>query len=180
MTFTSNHLGHFLLTESLMPLLQKGHARIINVSSEAHRSASPNFDDLKWEHTPYKTLKAYGISKLYNIYFTKSLAEKYSQTGITAYALHPGVVNTNIWEGVKGFGKLLIWFFKLFMITPEEGAKTPIFLATEPKLETKSGLYFKKCKVVETSKKANDAGARNQLWDISKQLINAFESKTAI
>ncbi len=102
MTFAVNHLGHFLLTESLMPLLKKGYARIINVSSEAHRSAKPNFDDLKWEQTSYNGLKAYNISKLYNIYFTKSLAEKYRQAGITSYALHPGVVATNIWRKAKG------------------------------------------------------------------------------
>src|ERR1700749_1692130 len=88
MTFAVNHLGPFLLTEILMPLLKKGHARIINVSSEAHRSAKPNFDDLNWEQTPYKGLKAYNISKLYNIYFTKSIAEKYGWEGITAFALH--------------------------------------------------------------------------------------------
>jgi len=170
MTFAVNHLGHFLLTESLMPLLKKGQARIINVSSEAHRSAKPNFDDLKWEHTTYKALKAYGISKLYNIYFTKSLAEKYGQTGITSYALHPGVVNTNIWEGAKGLLKLLTWVLKPFMITPEKGAETTIFVATQPRLEQKSGSYFKKCKIVKPAPEAENAAARRLLWDISCKL----------
>jgi NAD(P)-dependent dehydrogenase (short-subunit alcohol dehydrogenase family) len=171
MTFALNHLGHFLLTESLMPLLLKGHARIINVSSEAHKNAKPNFDDLKWEHTPYKGLKAYGISKLYNIYFTKSLAEKYGDKGILSYALHPGVVNTHIWDGVKGFGRILVGILKLFMITPEKGAETMIFLATQPKLEQKSGKYFVKCKVAKTAPIADNVDARNRLWDISNKLV---------
>jgi NAD(P)-dependent dehydrogenase (short-subunit alcohol dehydrogenase family) len=170
MTFAVNHLGHFLLTESLMPLLKKGQARIINVSSEAHRSAQPNFDDLNWQTTPYEALKAYGVSKLYNIYFTKSLAEKYNQDGIVSYALHPGVVNTHIWDGVKGFLKLFVSFLKLFMITPEKGAETTIYLATELRLEPKSGLYFKKCKVNKPAPIAEDTAARQRLWEISEKL----------
>jgi NAD(P)-dependent dehydrogenase (short-subunit alcohol dehydrogenase family) len=172
MTFALNHLGHFLLTRELMPLLEKGHARIINVSSEAHKNEKPNFDDLNWERKPYKGFKAYSISKLYNIYFTKSLAEKYGDKGIRVYALHPGVVNTNIWDGAKGFLGLIVWILKVFMITPEKGAETTIYLATQPKLEQKSGLYFKKCKVAKTAPIADDAGARNQLWDISERLVN--------
>jgi NAD(P)-dependent dehydrogenase (short-subunit alcohol dehydrogenase family) len=171
MTFATNHLGHFLLTESLMPLLQKGHARIINVSSEAHRSAKPNFDDLQMEQS-YSGIKAYNISKLYNIYFTKSLAEKYQQTGITAYALHPGVVLTNIWDKTTGFFRVLFWLIKPFMISPTQGAETTIYLATEPKLEKKNGLYFKKCKVIKTAKNAENGAARNRLWEISEKLTD--------
>jgi NAD(P)-dependent dehydrogenase (short-subunit alcohol dehydrogenase family) len=171
MTFALNHLGHFLLTKSLMSLLQKGHARIINVSSEAHKNAKPNFDDLKWEQTPYKGFKAYGVSKLYNIYFTKSLAEKYWDKDIVAYALHPGVVNANIWNEARGFLGIVVWILKLFMITPEKGAKTTIYLATHPKLETKTGLYFKKCKTAKTAPIADDALARGRLWDISEKLV---------
>jgi NAD(P)-dependent dehydrogenase (short-subunit alcohol dehydrogenase family) len=176
MTFAINHLGHFLLTESLMPLLQKGHARIINVSSEAHRSAKPDFDDLQMEKS-YTGLKAYGMAKLFNIYFTKSLAEKYRQTGITAYALHPGVVLTNIWDNAKGFLRVIIWFMKPFMISAEKGAETTIYLATQPKLEQKNGLYFKKCKVAKTAPNADNAAARNRLWEISRKLTG-LENKT--
>ncbi|MGZ3810772.1 MAG: SDR family oxidoreductase [Mucilaginibacter sp.] len=170
MTFALNHLGHFLLTESLMPLLQKGHARIINVSSEAHRSAKPDFDDLQMEKS-YTGLKAYNITKLYNIYFTKSLDEKYRQTGITAYALHPGVVKTNIWEKADGFLGAIVWLIRPFMITPQQGAETTIYLATEPKVERYSGLYFKKCKVAKTAPNADNAAARNRLWELSEKLV---------
>lgn len=169
LTFAINHLGHFLLTQSLMPLLQKGHARIINVASEAHRSAKPDFDDLLMEKS-YSGFKAYGITKLFNIYFTKSLAEKYKHTGITAFALHPGVVNTGIWNNATGFLKLLSWLMKPFMISPKQGAETTIYLATEPKLDSKNGLYFKKCKVAKTAPNADNAAARNRLWEISEKL----------
>src|SRR3569833_1194761 len=171
MTFALNHLGHFLLTQSLMPLLQRGQARIINIRSQGHQRAKPNFDDLKWEHTPYKVMKAYGFSKLYNIYFTKSLAERYKDKGIVSYAMHPGVVNTNIWDGVKGIGKLFVSILKLFMITPEKGAETIIYLATQPKLEKQSGKYFIKKKVTKNSAVADDVDARNKLWAISEKLV---------
>ncbi len=168
MTFAVNHLGPFLLTESLMPLLQKGHARIINVASEAHRSARPDFDDLKMERS-YTGFKAYGITKLFNIYFTRSLAEKYRQTGITAFALHPGVVKTAIWNNTTGFLKLLTWLMKPFMISAKQGAETIIYLTTQPKLDKQNGLYFKKCKVAKTAPNADNVAARNRLWEISEK-----------
>ena len=172
MTFAVNHLGHFLLTQSLMPLLKRGQARIINVSSEAHRSTKPNFDDLQWQHNAYHPLKAYGISKLYNIYFTKSLAEKYGQAGITSYALHPGVVSTHIWDKVTGFMRLILLLIKPFMISPEKGAETTIYLATQPRLEQKNGLHFKKCKVAKTDPTAEDTASRNRLLEISEKLTS--------
>jgi len=175
-TFSVNHLGAFLLTESLMPLLQKGHARIINVSSEAHRSAKPDFDDLQMEKK-YGGFKAYGISKLFNIYFTKSLAEKYRQMGITAFALHPGVVKTNIWDSATGFLKVLTWCLKPFMISAKKGAETMIYLATQPKLESKSGLYFIKCKVAKTASNADNSAAKNRLWELSEKLIAPWKTK---
>jgi NAD(P)-dependent dehydrogenase (short-subunit alcohol dehydrogenase family) len=178
LTFAINHLGHFLLTQSLMPLLQKGHARIINIASEAHRSAKPDFDDLLMEKS-YSGFKAYGITKLFNIYFTKSLAEKYQQTGITAFALHPGVVNTEIWNSTTGFLKFLTWLMKPFMISPKQGAETTIYLATEPKLDSKNGLYFKKCKVAKTAPNADNAAARNRLWEISEKLVSV-ENKLGV
>jgi NAD(P)-dependent dehydrogenase (short-subunit alcohol dehydrogenase family) len=168
MTFALNHLGPFLLTLSLMPLLEKGHARIINVSSEAHKMGKPDFDDLQAEKS-YST-GAYGTAKLFNIYFTQSLAEKYGSKGITAYALHPGVVNTAFGTELTGFGKIIMWLSRPFMITPKEGAKTSVYLATQSKLELKSGKYFKKCKIAKPSAKANIKAAREQLWDISMKL----------
>jgi len=105
-------------------------------------------------------------------HYAKSLAEKYGDKGVRAYALHPGVVNTSIWDSAMGFLRVFVWVLKLFMITPKKGAETTIYLATQPKLEQKSGLYFKKCKVAKTAPIAEDAGARNRLWDISEKLLS--------
>jgi NAD(P)-dependent dehydrogenase (short-subunit alcohol dehydrogenase family) len=174
MTFAVNHLGHFLLTDSLMPLLTKGHARIINVSSEAYKIGKPLFNDLNAEKS-YSPSKAYGMTKLFNIYFTKSLAEKYADKGINAFALHPGIVNTSFGAGMPGFIKALLWMSRPFMITPEKGAQTSIFLATAPKLESKSGQYFIKKKVAKTTSVANHKGARARLWEISEQLVKPFK-----
>lgn len=170
MTFTTNHLGHFLLTTSLMPLLQKGQARIINVSSNAHKRGSPRFDDLQWEQS-YGAWKAYGMNKLFNIYFTQSLASKFGNTGILAFSLHPGVVNTDFWVGFKGPEKLMGVLIRPFMITAEKGAETSVFLATAPRLDKYNGGYFKNKKIAKTSSIATDTAARDKLWAISEKLV---------
>ena len=172
MTFATNHLGHFLLTMSLMPLLEKGHARVINVSSSAHQMGKPNFDDIQWEQHKYSSWRAYGQAKLYNLYFTKSLAEKYADKGISSFALHPGIVKTNFWEGANGFfNKLMQLIASPFMISAEEGAQTSIYLATEPGMEAKSCQYFVKKKLAKSNLLSWSEENRNKLWDISKKLV---------
>jgi len=171
MTFQTNHLGHFLLTQSLMPLLEKGHARIINISSDAHKIGKANFDDLQWGQQKYSAMKAYGMAKLFNIYFTKSLAEKYADKGISSFAVHPGIVNTSFGAGVGGFSKFLLAIARPFMISPEKGAETSVYLATEPGMEAKSCQYFTKKKMVKSSVLSWSEANRNKLWDISKKLV---------
>jgi len=175
LTFAMNHLGHFLLTMSLLPLLQKGQARIINVSSEAHRMARPQLlNDVELKQD-YSSFKAYALAKLCNIYFAKSLAERYVASGVTAYALHPGVVNTGFGSQLGGLGKVLMLLAKPFMITAREGAQTTIYLAGETKLSPKlSGQYFKKSKPVKPTLAAQNTSARNKLWQISEELTAGF------
>ncbi|RCH55396.1 short-chain dehydrogenase [Mucilaginibacter hurinus] len=170
MTFAVNHLGHFLLTQQLMPLLIKGQARIINVSSEAHRVGRPNFNDLQGKES-YSAWKAYGNAKLYNIWFTKSIADKFGDKGLTAFALHPGVVNSGFGTGLSGFSRLLLSLARPFMISPEKGAETTVYLATQATLHTKSGGYFKKKKPVKPSADANNVAYREKLWQLSELLI---------
>jgi NAD(P)-dependent dehydrogenase (short-subunit alcohol dehydrogenase family) len=170
-TFAVNHLGHFLLTTGLMPLLEKGHARIINISSDAHKMGKANFDDLQWEQQKYSTMKAYGMAKLFNIYFTRSLAEKYADKGISAFAVHPGIVKTSFGAGLSGFGKVLLWLASPFMISAGQGAQTPVFLATEPGIDAKSSQYFIKKKIARSSVLSWSEENRNKLWDISKKLV---------
>jgi len=169
LTFTSNHLGHFLLTNLLMPLLQKGQARIINVSSEAHKRGTPQFDDLQCERS-YNAWKVYGMNKLFNIYFTQSLASKFANKGILAFSLHPGVVNTHFWDDFKGLGKLMTTLIRPFMVSAQQGAATTVFLATAPRLDKYNGGYFKKKKIAKTSAIATDTAARDKLWAISEKL----------
>jgi NAD(P)-dependent dehydrogenase (short-subunit alcohol dehydrogenase family) len=169
-TFQLNHLGHFLLTTRLMPLLQKGHARIINLSSNAHRGGKPNYDTLQ-DPDSYSAIKAYSNSKLFNIYFTKSLAERYADKGITAYAVHPGVVRTQFNSKLRGGLKLFFLLATPFSISAEKGAETPIYLATGTKLALKSGQYFYKKKVAKPASVANDVNARNQLWEMSEKMV---------
>jgi NAD(P)-dependent dehydrogenase (short-subunit alcohol dehydrogenase family) len=172
MTFAVNYLGHFALTHYLMPLLARGHARIINVSSEAYRMAKPDLDDLQLLNK-YSPFKAYANSKLFNIYFTKSLAEKYADKGILAYALHPGMVNTAFGIDSTGY-KIMHLLARPWMITPEKAVEGIIHLASNPKIEKKSGAYFKKLKPVKSSSAANDNKFRDELWNISSQLINVI------
>jgi NAD(P)-dependent dehydrogenase (short-subunit alcohol dehydrogenase family) len=174
MTFAVNHLGHFLLTNLLLPLLERGQARVINVSSNAHRFGKPMFKDLQWENTLYSSLKAYGVAKLFNIYFTRSLAINYGPKGITSFALHPGIVNTNFGEGLGGTGKTLLWLARPFMITAEQGAITSIYLATANRIDAKSGKYFKNMKVTAPSARAIDEAGRNKLWDKSLELVQPY------
>lgn len=171
-TFATNHLGHFLLTVSLMPLLLNGKARIINVSSEAHKPAKAEWiNDMQFEHKEYSAFKAYALAKLLNIYFTKSLVDHFGRQGITAYALHPGVVNTGFGGSLSGFGNLLMMLARPFMISAEEGAQTSIYLATEPGIEDLSGEYFKKKKLAKTSSAAKYVPARERLWQLSEGLV---------
>ncbi|RFZ90857.1 SDR family oxidoreductase [Mucilaginibacter conchicola] len=174
MTFAVNHLGHFLLVQCLMPLLERGQARIINVSSEAHRYTQLRFNDLEWKTRPYSPWKAYGNAKLFNIYFTRSLATKYGTKGISAFALHPGLVNTSFGIGVSGLGKLLLWLARPFMITAETGAQTSVYLATAQRIDSKSGLYFKDRHPVNPSANAVDEKCRQKLWDVSMEMVGAF------
>ncbi|QHS56733.1 SDR family oxidoreductase [Mucilaginibacter sp. 14171R-50] len=174
MTFAVNHLGHFLLVQNLLPLLEKGQARIINVSSEAHRMAKPNFNDLQWTKRPYAAWKAYGTAKLFNIYFTRSLALKYGPKGISAFAVHPGLVNTRFGTGLTGIGKTLMWLARPFMISAETGAQTSIYLASASRIDAKSGKYFKNRHPANTSAAATNEVGRDRLWELSMELIAPF------
>lgn len=177
LTFAMNHLGHFLLTMSLLPLLQKGQARVINVSSEAYKMARPQLlNDVDFKQD-YSSWKAYGFAKLCNIYFAKSLAERYAQAGITAYALHPGIVKSGFWSGLGGLNAILKVLASPFMITAREGASTNIYLAGQAKLSPKlSGQYFKKGQVTKTTLAAQNVSARNKLWQISEQMVAPYLS----
>ncbi len=181
MTFGVNHLGHFLLTNLLQDAITASGpgARIINVASGAHKGARNglDFDDLMWEHRKYSGLKmgmgAYAASKLANIMFTRHLAKRLAATGITANALHPGMVASNFArEGDGGrIGEIAMTLIRPVAITSAKGALTSIYLATSPEVADTSGQYFYKCKPARFTRWAADEVACARLWDISADLV---------
>lgn len=169
-----NHLGHFLLTTTLIDLLEKStKPRVINISSKAHYRGKINFNTFKGEvgAERYSGMAAYGQSKLANILFTKELVNRYPQ--ICSHALHPGVVGTEI-AGKNDNKKSWRFLWKIFspiMLSPAKGAKTSVYLASSPEALTINGKYFDKQKEVSPSDLANDAVLAKKLWEVSETLI---------
>ena len=169
-TFAINHLGYFLLTNLLLDVLKKSApARIVNVSSEAHRNAKMHWDDLQFE-SGYGSFAAYGQSKLANILFTRELAKRLEGTKVTANCLHPGVIASGFGQTYGGFMSFVIKIAHPFMITPEKGARTQVWLASSPDVEGISGKYFDKCAEKRPNKAAQEEAAPKRLWEISEQL----------
>jgi NAD(P)-dependent dehydrogenase (short-subunit alcohol dehydrogenase family) len=192
MTFAVNHMAPFVLTllllgvgdpnpftVSQMPFFRsfiskvcrknKGsegiskkssRGRIINVSSMSHyNSPEIDFDDLNLKKN-YDGYKAYCQSKLCNILFTYELAERLKETKVTANCLHPGVIDTKLLRSTLGMGGASL----------AEGAKTSVYLASAPELETVTGKYFSDCKESESSNYSHNIETRKKLWEISLQL----------
>lgn len=172
MQFGVNHLGHFLLTKLLLPLIEKSSfPKIINVSSIAHLHGKIDFDHLKEGKIPYNGLEAYAQSKLANVLFTRGLARKYP--GIASHCLHPGVVSTSFGNKHSKWYLSLFWhFWKIFMLSSEQGAATSIHLATSDHLPKGKALFFdQKQKMRSFSDIAKNDILVKKLWDYSEQLI---------
>jgi dehydrogenase/reductase SDR family protein 13 len=170
LTFGTNHLGHYLLTRLLLDHLAKhGPARIVNVSSKSHYSAKA----IDWaaQQQPTRSFTAldeYAVSKLANVLFTKELARRMGGRPITTYALHPGVVATDVWRRVPPPFR---WIVKRFMITAEEGAKTTLYCATDPAIAGDTGKYYDDCKERRPSKLADDEALAAELWTKSAEWV---------
>ena len=170
MTFAVNHLAPFLLTNLLLDTIKRSvPARIINVSSLLHSRANMNFEDLNATRG-YDLMNAYGQSKLANILFTYELANRLEGSGVTVNALHPGLVATNLGSNNGGLKSKMWRVISKFGMSPEEGAKTSIFLATSPEVANVTGKYFEKQKIVSSSKESYDKSASEKLWRISSEL----------
>ena len=172
MTFAVNHLGYFLLTNLLLDVIKaSAPARIVNVASSAHWRARLDFDDLMTREG-YRGMKAYGRSKLANIYFTYELARRLEGSGITVNTLHPGFVATNLGaNNIPLIGGLVKRIINLSAIDVEQGAQTIIYLASSPEVEGVTGKYFVDCKAVEPSEVSYDEEAARRLWQISAQMV---------
>jgi NAD(P)-dependent dehydrogenase (short-subunit alcohol dehydrogenase family) len=170
MTFATNHLSYFVVTDALLkPLQAAGRARIINTASEAHRGAKIDFDDLQFNKN-YSGFMAYRRSKLCNILFTKELTRRLEGTGITANSLHPGFVSTRFGDNNHGLAAFLFRFAKVFAVSPEKGAETIVFLSTSNDVANMSGLYFQKCRPATPSTEAQSQDAARRLWIETEKL----------
>ena len=171
-TFALNHMGYFQLTDLLLDVLKaSAPARIINVSSDAHRRGSINFDDLPHEKN-YSGFPVYSDSKLANVLFTYELARRLEGSGVTANALHPGFVNTNFGSTMSSIPAFFIGIIsRLFAMSPEKGAETIIYLASSPEVEGVTGKYFVEKKATRSSKESYDEAVAKRLWEVSEQLI---------
>ncbi len=174
-TFGTNHLGPFLLTNLLLERIRaSAPARIVNVASTAHNAARKGmpFDDLQSEKK-YATMRVYGQSKLANILFTLELARRLEGSGVTANSLHPGTVRTGY--GADGDARGLLAFgIKIaspFFLSPAKGARTSVYLASDPAVAGVSGQYFVKCKAKQPKRWARDPEAARRLWQVSEDLV---------
>ncbi len=159
-TFQINHLAPFLLTHLLLDRLEaSAPSRIVTVSSTTHQSARIDFDNLQGEKW-YDGFNAYSVSKFGNIVFTCELASRLHGTRVTANALHPGAVNTKLLRA--GFGS--------YGLRPEQGAETPVYLASSPEVESVTGKYFVNKRAMSSSPLTYDPTVQKEFWRISQEL----------
>lgn len=172
-TFALNHLAPFLLTNLLLDRLkQSAPARVVTVSSNAQRIGRIDFDDLQGENA-YSGSRAYDQSKLANLLFSYELARRLQGAGVTANALHPGVVSTSFGAEDPGWiQRLFVPFFRPLMKTPAQGAATSIHLASSPELKDVTGLYFANSKAKKSSERSYDLSAATRLWKVSDELVS--------
>jgi NAD(P)-dependent dehydrogenase (short-subunit alcohol dehydrogenase family) len=174
-TFAINHLGPFHLTQLLTDrLVASAPARVVNVASTAHRSARAGvgFGDLQSEQH-YRGMQVYGRSKLANILFTNELARRLPPTQVTANSLHPGTVATGYARDgdASGFLAFGVKVIKPFIRTPEQGARTSVYLASSPEVAGVTGRYFVSCRPRTPSVAARDEDAAGLLWSISEEMV---------
>ncbi|MBB4922418.1 SDR family NAD(P)-dependent oxidoreductase [Kitasatospora kifunensis] len=180
--FASNHLGHFALATGLRPALAAdGAARIVVVSSSGHQISPVVFDDVNFAFRPYDPWLAYGQSKTAGILFAREATRRWAADNITANALMPGAIYTNLQRHTngRGSGKVPAELIK----TVEQGAATSVLLATSPRLDGIGGRYFVDCNETETvdrrttdlhgvARYALDPDGAKRLWDLSQRLLD--------
>jgi NAD(P)-dependent dehydrogenase (short-subunit alcohol dehydrogenase family) len=169
MTFALNHMAYFVITNLLLGKL-KPRARIVTVASNAHRGAKLDFGDLQ-SRKGYIGFPVYARSKLCNILFNRELARRITGSGVTANALHPGFVATRFGDNSGGLMRTVLKVAKpIGAISPEEGARTIIYLASSPQVAEVSGEYYYECELgTPTAEARNDEDAR-KLWEMSESI----------
>jgi NAD(P)-dependent dehydrogenase (short-subunit alcohol dehydrogenase family) len=172
-TFATNHLAPFLLTNLLLDLLRRSApARIVGVSSELHRRVREiPWDNLQGEQS-YSGTAQYGLTKLMNVLFTYELARRLEGSGVTANCLSPGFTRTGLGRDTKGGFGLFLKLAGPFMISPEKGARLSVHLATAPEVAEVTGAYFRGLQPKESSPLSHDEAAQKRLWELSAKLTS--------
>ena len=169
----TNHFGHFALTNLLLKkLAASAPSRVITVSSVMHKQGKIDFDDINYDKRSYSDSGAYNQSKLANILFTKELHKKAVDHGITAYALHPGVVTTDLSRSSFTLKVFYGTVGRVFGKTPVQGAQTTIYCAVTEGLEKDSGGYFVDSKLASSSRASCNEEDAKRLWELSEELTN--------
>ena len=175
MTYATNHIGPFLLTDLLLPALRRApQGRIVNVSSVGHLTVKRiDWSLLERRTMPHRSRFAdYAVTKLMNVLHAKELAQRLAGTPVTTYALNPGGVASNIWRAVP---QPFQWFLKLFLDSNEEGARTQLWCATAPELAAQTGRYYDKCREAAPNPLADDDALAQELWVRTEAAIAAAE-----
>merc|ERR1712168_837682 len=175
MQMGTNHLGHFLLTTLLLDKIKETGrgARIVNVSSLAHKSGGGiDLNNLMMENN-YSEQKQYSHSKFANVLFTKELARRLEGTGVNVYALHPGVITTELGRHLPKWMAFIAGCCQCCFKTPIEGAQTTIHCAVSDEAADETGLYYSDCRPIEPIPEANDAELAKGLWELSERLTKA-------
>ena len=169
-TFALNHMSYFVLTAGLLDrLVAAAPSRIVNTASNAHRQGHLDFDDLHSTRR-YRAFAVYGTSKLCNILFTRELARRLADRGMTANSFTPGFVATRFGDQAGGLYAAGVRLAKLFAATPEKGAETLVYLATSPEVANVSGQFFHNCRPGTVSAEAQDDAVAQRLWRESERI----------
>lgn len=171
-TMAVNHLGHFLLTLLLGNRIRSEGSRIVNVSSNAHRRArmhrAPLLEIMRGTES-YSGIVAYGDSKLANILFTRELVRRWGNDGVLAFAVHPGVLATEIWDRNSGLIMRFFQWWKRFMDPPSVGGEAVARLVLDPEVPAPNGGYFDELEPTRPSADAQDDVLARTLWDESRR-----------
>jgi Dehydrogenases with different specificities (related to short-chain alcohol dehydrogenases) len=172
-SFALNHMAYFTITAGLLERLQQtAGARIVSTSSDAHRLGRIDFDDLQSQKT-YRGFSVYGTTKLMNILFTRELARRLNGSGVEAFCLHPGFVATRFADNNGGLmGTVFALLKRLAAISPQQGARTIIHLASSPEVVGKSGTYWYKCQIAKPRGPAQSDLDAGRLWDLSEAIAH--------
>jgi NAD(P)-dependent dehydrogenase (short-subunit alcohol dehydrogenase family) len=166
MMFATNHLGPFLLTNLLLDMLRAGAAsRVVNVTAPS--TSRLYFDDLQGEGV-FRTVDAFGASKMCNLLFTYELARRLDRSGVTANAVHPGLVKSNLMHEAPA---AIRWMFQLFSAAPERAARGPLYVASSRDLAGVTGKFFKRKRSIDSNAYSNNQQVQRQLWDASAELV---------